>query len=908
MPRPPDPKRLPDFELSPLATVAASLALGIALAGPRPTSLPGMFLPVACGACLLAGLIALRAGRRTISFLLVLGGFAAAGATAARLFEFRFAPDHVSQLVARGVDLGKPLRLEGRIVSTPLESPYGLQFDVDVRRLEIGGRFRKASGKVRLRLQVPAEAENSEGADSLSLQYGDFIRALVQLGQPRIYQNPGAFDFRRWLESIEDVYWTGTIKNPLLVERVTSAGRRGVALTLAEFRRHLLIAVDRMYPPWSASSRRGAVLKAVLFGDRSALDSETVENFRKAGLYHLLVIAGLHVGLLAMLAGIFLHLLRFRDPWSPLLVLVFLLGYSSLVEQRAPTLRAMLMISAYLVSRILYRAHSALNAVGLAAIVLLLHRPPWLFESGFQLSFAAALLIVALAGPILVRTTEPYRRALWALEEVRLDTSFAPRLAQFRLDARSLISGMKSRWSFLERHPGLAAAAVTVPAKAGLWTANMFLFSAILQLGLLLPMSKTFHRVSFSGIGLNALAIPVMTLFLGLSLPAVVLSTAVPPLAHGLGLALSPVMTVLFALTDLPRMPTWLSYRVPGPPSWVAWGFAGATVVAAWSVGRRARLFWASASALGVFIALISLHPFAPRLPRGRLEVTVLDCGGGDGALVVLPDQTTLLIGACGSGARFPRDGMLRVRRWNPGEDVVSPYLWSRGVKKIDILILTDSRDSQFTSLRAIARNFEVREVWYATTTTSAALEEWLELARRGGATVQRVTGGNQFVRGKAVVQVLWPRGPTSNGQAAAFFRPGSDSIALRISDDVSSMALLGDINAKAEEELAGSALPLESQVLQVARHGRKSTAVPKLLARVSPQIAIISADGSSWAQPNSETIGRFQASDAQVFRTDLDGAVTVELTGASIAVHAYRMSAGLGTAGLGGGAMPRVR
>ena len=72
-----------------------------------------------------------------------------------------------------------------------------------------------------------------------------------------------------------------------------------------------------------------------------------------------------------------------------------------LVEQRAPTLRATLMISLYLLARVLYRDHSTLNTIGLAALVLLLCRPAWLFESGFQLSFSAALLIAGLAAPIL---------------------------------------------------------------------------------------------------------------------------------------------------------------------------------------------------------------------------------------------------------------------------------------------------------------------------------------------------------------------------------------------------------------------------------------------------------------------------------------------------------------------------
>src|SRR5207248_7294533 len=116
-----------------------------------------------------------------------------------------------------------------------------------------------------------------------------------------------------------------------------------------------LAAIDRMFPPWAAQEKDGAVLKAVLFGDRSSLDSETIENFRKTGLYHLLVVAGLHVGLIALLAALLLRLFPISEMARSSLVLAVVAAYALVVEQRAPTLRATIMIAAYLIGRMLYR-------------------------------------------------------------------------------------------------------------------------------------------------------------------------------------------------------------------------------------------------------------------------------------------------------------------------------------------------------------------------------------------------------------------------------------------------------------------------------------------------------------------------------------------------------------------------
>ncbi|MGA2629971.1 MAG: ComEC/Rec2 family competence protein [Terriglobia bacterium] len=874
----------------PLLILAACFAAGILLARPGHALISGVtFLLLSACVGLLAGLVALRGRWDGIAMAFLLASFVAAGGAAAHLFERRFSPRHISNLAAWGADMDDPVRLEGRLISNPTRTSYGWQFDFEAERVESRGQVITTFGRVRLRMMTSGDEESPALADALKLTYGDSIRVLVRLRRPRVYGNPGSFDFRHWMESVEDISYVGTVKSPRLVEKLPSAGRLGASKLLQAIRRRFLVGIDRIYPPWSSEGRTGAVLKAVLFGDRSSLDSDTIENFRKTGLYHLLVIAGLHVGLLALLVGLVLRRLRLGETWRSAGVLLFLMFYALLVEQRAPTLRATIMITAYLLGRFLYRERSLLNAVGLAALALLVARPAWLFESGFQLSFSAALIIAALAVPVLQRTVEPGRRALAGLHEVDRDMTFSPRWAQFRLDLRAVVQALAARFKLLQHHPAVADWVVLVPLRLVLWALGILLFSALLQLGLLLPMAETFHRVTYAGIGLNALAIPVMTALLAAAVPTVLLAALAPSLAIWPGKLLAVIMHGLFALTDWPGLPAWLSYRVPEPPLWVSLGFVLGMIAVAATLGRARRAFWASLVVLVGLGAMISLHPFAPRLPKNGLEITALDCGGGDAIFVVFPNQTTMLVDACGSRTGSGSEGAFSGRRWDPGEEVVSSYLWSRGLTRIDVVALSHAHQDHLGGLGAVLRNFHTGEFWHGPNPPTPAYLAVLGEVRKLGIPERECAAGERLELGGGTVEILWPpAGRPTRDQPS-----NDDSVVLQVSADGGSALLTGDISESVEAELVRAGTIRPSQILKVAHHGARTSTSAEFLARVSPSVALITSEsGGLVGLPSPEVLDRLRSVGARIFRTDVEGAISIELRESQLTARSYGGSA----------------
>jgi competence protein ComEC len=586
----------------------------------------------------------------------------------------------------------------------------------------------------------------------------------------------------------------------------------------------------------------------------------------------------LHIGLITLLVELLLRRIGLRKVARAVIALAFLVVYALLVEQRAPTLRASLMIAMYLLARILDRGHTPLNSLGGVALILLFVRPAWLFDSEFQLSFSAALLIVGVAVPILERTTEPFRRALRQIDNVMLDDYFSPRLAQTRLDLRAAGRALNRRIALLRRYPFISRSMVITPVRLGVWTVNILIFSSVLQLGLLLPMAEIFHRVTFAGVGLNALAVPVMTLLLALALPINLLAVVSPTLAAWPAKLLSLVMTALFSMTHLPGLAEWLSYRVPAPPVYVACGFCVAFLVAGCTL-RFARRWTALAlAACAVFVGLVAAAPFSPRLPVGVFQVTALDCGQGDATFLVLPDGTTVLVNAGGTPARSR--GLPSGQRWNPGEDIVSPYLWSRRLKRIDIVVVTNGSETNIEAVRAVLANFNVGEFWFTPDADGQRVDTLLGTVAKLRIPTRMLPVGGHSSIGPASIRALQYDG----GQADA------EGPTLQLDFKGTRFTIAGG-TVTVEDSADRGFVQTNNPGLQLIGDDPTSSPDRDSDNELSTRVAIVSPGGESGLKESVVVRKKHQSgqeSDVKVFHTSVDGATSLEWRDGSISVCSF--------------------
>ena len=869
----------------PAVAIAAAFAGGILL-GQSPLLLspfanhsPLLIAAILAGGVLLLGFALLWRDWIWPAAVASLIAWMALGLLAALTVQQPLPAEHVlSRMAAHQIPTRVPLRWHGVLRSEPERLPWGFGLEMDLRAVETAdGRLPVAGG---MRLGFTPK----EDATALpELHAGDEIAVLAEAHTPLQFKDVGAFDRRAFLAE-QNIHLQATLRASSLLERTGTAGLSW-RWWLARLRGVLRQRLGAMF---GESTATAGILRAMLLGDRSFVDRAESADFQKTGVFHVLVVAGLHVGALAAFLFWLARKLRLSRGAETLLILVGLLAYVAVVEHRAPVLRAGLMTAIVLFGSLFYRRLDLLNSAAIAALLLLIANPTFVNDTGFQLSFVAMGCIGGLAQPLIRRGVQPYLHALRGWRDITRDTGHAPFLAQFRLDLRDAILVLTS--GITERYRRFTQDSAVKAVQVALIAAELFVLSSVLQLGMLPMMARDFHRVALLGPVVNLFVVPLTGLIVPLGFFGVTAGMVVPMIGRLLAHPLVWLVWVQGHIVSFFAAIPHGSYRIPGPPLWVTalFGLAAVTAMTALRQGQRVPRWQWSSLALLLFASagVIATYPFRSVVTVGQLEVAVLDVAQGDSILVVSPKGSTLLIDGGGTFEGFR--GHEEHFGPDPGEEAVSAYLWSRGFQRLDAVALTHAHQDHVGGLTAVLQNFHVGRLWLGRDTAAPAYVRLKETAARLHVPVEHEGRGQSFSWDGVRVDFLWPE---MTQDEIAPLAKNNDSLVVRLRFGDRTILLPGDAEKQVEYTMLAEDNPrfLRSDVLKVGHHGSKNSTMPEFLSAVAPRIAIISAgEQNPYGHPSPELLERLEGGGSRVLRTDRDGAVQVLTNGRDLRVSCF--------------------
>ncbi|MED0674834.1 DNA internalization-related competence protein ComEC/Rec2 [Aneurinibacillus thermoaerophilus] len=565
-----------------------------------------------------------------------------------------------------------------------------------------------------------------------------------------------------------------------------------------------------LYHPTSAGLLSGMLLGAV---DR--VDPELYTTFSSLGLTHVIAISGQHITLLVVALVYVLRLFGFTRERSYLLTACLLPVYVVMTGSSASAVRALIMGELALFALLMRRAKDGWNLLGASFLCMALANPYYIHDVGFQLSYLVTFGLLSFVPPLMRKL--PFKR-----------------------------DGVR----------GLAA--VTLAATLVSFPLTIYYF----------------HVYSFLSPLVNFLFVPFISIMIA---PMAAISFMLGMIHPAFGFLPAKVVDTLLlpVLQLLDKAEEWRSFRfVFRSPSlfWIGGYTFWLLFLLGWLYDKIA-LNWKNVMIFASFSFLLFGTLFISWERKG-VTITFLDIGQGDAIVVETPRNVVLIDG----GGPLPEGNKKPWQRrrdpFNPVKSVVMPFLYSRGISTIDLLVLTHGDSDHVGGMPYLLNHIRVKQAMVNGLPAKTEIEaEINRLFKEKRISVRKAEQGQVWREEPEIVwRVLNPASaPSSTGEDNA------NSVVLLLQAYGVRMLFTGDLEKDGEQRLLSEANIGRVDVLKVGHHGSKSSTSENWVNYLKPKLSVISVGKKNrYGHPHREVIARLAALDSIILRTDICGAITV--------------------------------
>ena len=771
----------------------------------------------------------------SISFLAILWGFF----SIARALH----PDFPSAHISNYTDSSK-YAISGKIVSFSKHYFHKQRVIISCSLLEREGLDpARVNGRIIVNIyENKVDGNHIHGNTGTSLQYGDLIHFTSPLKPIRNFSNPHGFEYERHMkfQNIFGSAYTDSRKIIVLPQGPIPFYIKMIRTIEQTRNRFFYFTMDCL-----ENKDAAAILTALITGKKEVIPLELRDDFSKAGASHILAISGLHLSIVSLIFFFLFYSFLALFPkvlitgtakkTAGVLTLIPLILYAVFSGFSPSTQRAFIMTAVFMISFVGEKENDPLNTLALAAILILIMDSTALFSISFQLSFMALLFIILGFSLLRKRKWKVKKKLITMVITAALVTFFAG-LGTFPLIAHyfNMIS-----------HVQIIANLLLVPLMGFI----------CLPLGFLSFLSFFFFP--------SLATIPM-------DLCQVILSFCINYIQYltGFGFSWSRIITLTVKEAGL-----------------IYFFFAAVFLI----------LFRHKKTGIGLLTLVLLSGLFCAgagiknKYFPGKMNITILDVGQGNSALIQTIEGKNILVDGGGFSGSFSFD---------PGRYVVAPFLWAKKILCLDAVILTHPESDHLKGLVYILENFKVNMlIKNRDSTSSKAFKELISLCREKKIKIwypgpgemnngemnngkirygKTFNGETEFDFGKTILLFYGPDpGQFSNNL-------NNNSLVFQIGFKNFSMLFPGDILFEREMDLfQKNDLSLASLILLSPHHGSSSSSSKIFLDKVNPESVIISCGYKNrYGFPNPYVLESYYSRGYKVFRTDLDGAVTISSDG----------------------------
>ena len=731
---------------------------------------------------------------------------------------------------------GGKMTVEGIVLANDQISPSNNALVVSCQRIIKKNSYLPVTGNIRL--VIPSD---------ISFQYGDFIRFHSKIKKIQSFHNPGGFDYERYLNR-RGIYVSGFVADRASIVLIRHNSASGIQLKLETFRSYLKQLIYA-----NAPSPQREIIEAMTIGNQKAIPEDVRDNFAKTGTSHILSISGLHIGMVAA-GGFFLILLLLKS--SEYLMLKFniikmataaafvpVIIYALVAGMGTTVLRATLMTLAFLLALIIGKQRDLYNILFGAALIILIFAPASLFEISFQLSFSAVFAILYIV----------------------------PKFSEMT-------------FGFLQSAPHFLQVIIR----------RVYIFilvSAAATIGTLPIIVFYFHRVSAVTLIANLIAVPLLGILALIPAMAFILTALFSPAIAGFCVKAASFFTHI-SVDIINRMAalSWstISFTKPSIIEIILFYVFIFLLMEVITPGVKINKKGFPArhpllllkTALLVSVALIfanAVYLVAKHKYSNNLRITAIDVGQGSSTLIQFPHGINMLI----DGGGFSDSS------FDMGKSVIAPFLYTKRIGKIDIVVLTHPHPDHLQGLIYIVNNFAVKEVWHTGLQAEDDLYRlWEKTILEKKSKIKQFSAQSPAENISGVhVQFLWPTHKQILKASEASYHDTNDaSLVIKIAYGDRSFLLTGDISESVETLLINSGQNLKSDLLFMPHHGSNHSSSMTFIGAVSPQYAIVSSGKNNvFRHPHPDVLKRYRSNHVMLYRTDQQGAISVQTDGKSL-------------------------